>query len=68
MLNKIRKQVDALKGKNIEIIVDVGRNKSERYEGFVLETYDNVWTFKTKTDIKSFGYNDILINSVVIIV
>lgn len=66
MLNKIRKQVNALKGKNIEIIVDVGRNKSERYEGFVLETYDNVWTFKTKTDIKSFGYNDILINAVVI--
>lgn len=68
MLNKIRKQVENLKGKNIKIVVDVGRNKSERYEGFVLETYDNVWTFKTKTDIKSFGYNDILINSVVIIV
>ncbi len=67
MLNKIRKEVESLKGKNIKIVVDVGRNKSERYEGFILETYDNVWTFKTKTDIKSFGYNDILINSVIIV-
>lgn len=66
MLSDIRKKVIELKGKTIKILVDVGRNKSESYEGEILETYQNIWTFKTATDIKSFGYNDILTNNVII--
>ena len=66
MLLEIRKKINNLKGKKIRIQVDVGRNKSEEYEGVVLNTYKNIWTLKTNTDIKSFGYYDILIKSVVI--
>lgn len=66
MLSEIKKKIANLKGQKITIWVDIGRNKSETYEGFVLNTYKNIWTFKTETDIKSFGYTDILINSVVI--
>ncbi len=66
MIGEIKKKIESLKGKKIKVWVDVGRNKSETYEGFVLDTYKNIWTFKTKTDIKSFSYSDILINSVVL--
>ncbi len=66
MLSDIKHKVENLKGKKIKVFVDVGRNKSEIYEGVVLNTYKNVWTLKTATDVKSFGYCDILINSVVI--
>lgn len=66
MINEIRNKVASFKGKKVKIYVDVGRNKSEVYEGVILNTYKNVWTLKTDTDIKSFGYSDILINSVVI--
>ena len=66
MINDIKNKIESLKGKKIKVWVDVGRNKSETYEGFVLDTYKNIWTFKTKTDIKSFSYSDILINSVVL--
>ncbi len=66
MINEIRKDVELLKGKKVSVYVDVGRNKSEIYEGKVLETYKNIWTLKTNKDIKSFGYSDILINSVII--
>lgn len=66
MIKEIRKKLELLKGKKIKINVDVGRNKSETYEGVILNTYKSIWTFKTDTDIKSFGYNDILINTVVI--
>lgn len=66
MISEIKKQINNLKGKKIKIIVDVGRNKKESYEGIILNTYQNIWTFKTKIDLKSFGYNDILINNVVI--
>ena len=66
MISDIKKKIESLKGKKIKVLVDVGRNKSEIYEGFVLDTYKNIWTFKTETDIKSFSYSDILINSVVL--
>ena len=66
MLSEIRKRIESLKGKKIKLWVDIGRNKNETYEGYVLDTYKNIWTFKTETDVKSFGYSDILINSVVI--
>lgn len=66
MISQIKERLDVLKGKKIKICVDVGRNKYESYEGIILNTYKNIWTFKTNTDIKSFCYSDILINSVVI--
>ena len=66
MINDIKKNIILLKGKKIKVYVDVGRNKNEMYEGVVLNAYKNIWTLKTKTDVKSFGYKDILINSVVI--
>lgn len=66
MLSEIKKDLELLKGKKIKILVDIGRNKNELYEGYVLDTYKNIWTFKTDMDIKSFGYNDILIKTVII--
>ena len=66
MISDIKKKIESLRGKKIKVWVDVGRNKSETYEGFVLDTYKNIWTFKTEPDIKSFSYSDILINSVVL--
>ena len=66
MIGDIKKKIESLKGKKIKVWVDIGRNKSETYEGFVLDTYKNIWTFRTETDIKSFSYSDILINSVVL--
>lgn len=66
MIGEIKKKIESLKGKKIKVWVDIGRNKSETYEGFVLDTYKNIWTFKTETDVKSFSYSDILINSVVL--
>ena len=66
MLDEIKKNITLLKGKKIMVYVDIGRNKNEMYEGVILNTYQNIWTLKTKTDIKSFGYKDVLINNVVI--
>lgn len=66
MLSEIKKELELLKGKKIKLLVDVGRNKSEVYEGYILDTYKNIWTFKTLVDVKSFGYNDILIKQVII--
>lgn len=66
MKQKIREKLESLRGKKLKIMVDVGRNKNEVYEGFIDKLYNNVWTFKTKSDIKSFSYVDILIKSVIL--
>ena len=66
MLSDIKEKIVKLKGKKIKVFVDIGRNKFENYEGEILETYQNIWTLKTSTDIKSFGYNDILTKNVII--
>jgi uncharacterized protein Veg len=56
MLSNIKETVENLKGKKIKILVDVGRNKNEVYEGYIKDTYKNIWTFKTDVDLKSYGY------------
>lgn len=64
MIDEIKQSIAKLKGKKIKIIVDIGRNKVEIYEGIVTSVYNNVWVVTTKNDIKCFGYSDILINNV----
>ena len=66
MTQKIKEDLKGKKNKYIKIKVDVGRNKYEEYEGYVDELYENIWTFKTSSDIKSFSYKDILIKSVIL--
>lgn len=66
MIEKIREKIKKLKGKVITLEVDVGRNKTEKYIGFIDNVYTNIWTFKTCSDVKSFSYKDILIKSVII--
>lgn len=66
MLGEIKNMVSSLKGKKVKLLVDVGRNKLEEYEGIVENTYNNIWTLKTESDIKSFSYSDILIKNVII--
>ena len=66
MISEIKKNIKEKIGKSIIICVDVGRNKEEIYEGIVYKVYDYIWTLKTKTDIKSFSYNDVLSKFVVI--
>lgn len=66
MISEIRKDVQELLGKRIKVIVDIGRNKSEVYEGVVVSCYRYVWTLKTSYDLKCFSYIDLLIKTVII--
>lgn len=67
MINDIKEKLSSLKNKSIKISVDVGRNKNEIYEGYIENTYKNIWTFKTNSGLKSFSYNDVLIKQVIIL-
>ena len=50
----------------LKILVFLGRNKYEYYEGLIDKMYDNIFTIKTETGIKSFSYSDIATKTIVI--
>ncbi len=66
MISEIKKYIKSCKGKKLKIKIDVGRNKKEVYVGTVVDTYSNIWTFKTENVVKSFSYSDILTKQVII--
>lgn len=65
MINEIRKNMQGMIGKKIKVIVDIGRNKNEVYEGTIVSCYRYVWTLKTNYDLKCFSYADLLIKTVI---
>ena len=66
MNNNIKNKLSLILGKNITIIVDVGRNKYEKYKGKILSLYDNIWLFESNNILMSFSYSDIISNFVII--
>lgn len=63
---KIKEKVESLMGKKIMAKIDIGRNKFEYIEGFILNTYPCLFTIQTEKEIKSFSYSDILTKNIVI--
>lgn len=62
---KTKALVSSLKGKSLLFKVNIGRNKSEKFEGEILNTYPSLFTVRTNGIIKSFTYSDVLTKDVV---
>ena len=68
MLENAKKNIIALKGKNIKIVVNNIRNKSETLIGYIDEVYDRIFIFNSNDGIKrSFTYSDLISNIIEII-
>ncbi len=65
-LDKIKKNICNLIGKDVNLRVNIGRNKYEHYNGKVLKIYDSLFTVEVNGLIKSFSYADVLTKSVLI--
>lgn len=64
-LSETRKRVELLKGINVLIKVNEGRNKIIDYVGKVESVYPSVFTFKTEDEnIKTFPYADVLTKNI----
>ena len=63
---KAKALVSSLKGKSLLFKVNIGRNKSEKFEGEILKTYPSLFTVRTNGIIMSFTYSDVLTKDVVI--
>ena len=70
MIAKIRGELEREKGKTLHFRFNGARNQIEEFEGSIENTYNFIFTIKTKGDIeriKSFTYSDILTQSVEIL-
>lgn len=65
-INIIKNKLKEFINQKLKIKVFIGRNKCEYYEGLIDKMYDNIFTIKTETGIKSFSYSDIATKTIVI--
>lgn len=64
-LQEIKNKVNDNIGKNITINYNIGRNKIEKINAKIKETYNNIFIIETnKTEIKSFTYTDIITKTI----
>lgn len=63
-LNEIKMQIEQIKGKNIKMLVNRGRKKTEKLEGTVQNLYPSVFTVKLNdikgNNIVSYSYTEVL--------
>ncbi len=65
-INKIRKFISENKGNTFSFKFKGARNQIEEFVGKILESYNSIFTIKVLgkiSRIKSYSYNDILINN-----
>ena len=59
-INLIKKEIDNKLGKKVRITVYGMRNKIEKYEGTIHNTYPNIFTIICDGIEKSFPYRDVI--------
>lgn len=65
MIEKIKMNINSNIGNNVKLVINNLRNKSEEYNGIILETYNYVFVIKTDNEVlKSFSYTDVLIQNI----
>ena len=65
-LDKAKNVINNLKGENVRVKVNLGRNKEEFFDGIIINLYPSIFTIKVGETIKSFSYSDVMIKSVII--
>lgn len=63
-IEKIKIMISSLKGKDVYVKVNVGRNKYEYYEGKIEDVYNNLFTVRANDLVKSFTFSDVLTKDV----
>ncbi len=62
---KVKELILSLKGKSLIFKVNIGRNKSEKFEGIIENLYPSLFTVRTNGILKSFTYSDVLTKDLV---
>ena len=63
-LQDIKQHLLKLKGLNVNVISNRGRNKIEEFSGVLENIYPAVFTIKVEENCKTYSYSDILCGNV----
>ena len=64
-INQIKGYLLSKTGSRIVVLYYGSRNRCEKYDGFLVRVYNNIFTIRVKTnEIKSFSYIDILTKTI----
>ncbi len=70
-VEEIKEQINALKGKQVEMLVNRGRKRIQKYNVVIENAYPSIFTVKVKPptimDKLSYSYSDVLCGDVKII-
>lgn len=66
-IDKIKSNISKLKGKEIILKINIGRNRYESVIGVVQDIYPYLFTLKSGDDLKTFSYVDVLTKNVIIV-
>jgi len=64
MIESVKTNIEEIKGKKATIKYNLGRNKYEKYDCIIKETYNYIFLVETKGFTKSFSYVDVLTKNV----
>ena len=70
MINKVKEDIKNKKGKKYHFRFNGARNQIEEFDGIITEVYNHIFIIKTignKNEIKTFTYNDVLIENIEIL-
>ena len=64
MIENVKNNIEELIGKQAIVKYNLGRNKYEKYNGIIKETYNKIFLIETNGIKKSFSYVDVLTKNV----
>lgn len=59
-IQEVKRKIEGLKGKNLSLAVNKGRNQIVRMDGQIVDLFPYVFTFRSGEDLVSFSYSDII--------
>lgn len=63
----VRERVERLRGTEIKLLINRGRNKFQEFDGVIENLYPNVFTVKAEeadTPVMTFTYSDVMTKAV----
>ena len=65
-VEEVKRRLSELKGKNLKVAVNSGRNKIKHIEGVIVEMFPSVFTFRAVAgELVSFSYSDVICGDII---
>lgn len=65
-VEEVKRKLTELKGKNLSVAVNRGRNKITHIDGMIVDMFPSVFTFRAVAgELVSFSYSDVICGDIV---